>query len=113
MQLDSTRIAIRERGFPEILDLSLRVIRVHGLPLVAALAIGVIPLQLVNYLLLSGLLSGVDFEVEAPEGYLVALAILVVWEIPLATAPMTLYLGQALFVEKPSAAACDCACVSA
>ena len=103
MQLDSTRIAIRERGFPEILDLSLRVIRVHGLPLLAALAAGVIPCQLFNYWLLSGLLEGVDLEVEAPGWYLFAFVVLVVWEMPLATAPMTLYLGQALFVEKPRA----------
>ena len=70
MQLDSTRIAIRERGFPEILDLSLRVIRVHGLPLLAVLAIGAIPLQLINYLLLSGLLASVEVDVETPGWYL-------------------------------------------
>ena len=40
MQLDKTRIAIRERSFPDLLDLALRVIREHSLPLMATLAIG-------------------------------------------------------------------------
>jgi hypothetical protein len=105
VQLDNTRIAIRERGFPEILDLSLRVIRVHGLPLLASLAVGAIPTALLNYWLLSGLLASADLAVEPPGWYLFWFAVLVVWEMPLATAPMTLYLGEALFVEKPSAAA--------
>lgn len=105
MQLDSTRIAIRERGFPEILDLSLRVIRVHALPLLAALAIGVLPLQLLNYWLLSGVLASEDLSVDPPALYLFWFIVLVIWELPLATAAMTLYLGQALFVEKPSPAA--------
>ena len=40
VQLDQNRIAIRERGNLEILDLSLRVIRAQAAPLAAALALG-------------------------------------------------------------------------
>ncbi len=105
MQLDNTRIAIRERGFPEILDLSLRVIRAHGLPLLVALAVGVVPCQLLNYCVLSWLMDRIDLGYESPGWYLFFFVLLVVWEMPLATAPLTLYLGQALFVEGPSTTA--------
>jgi hypothetical protein len=42
-------------------------------------------------------------ESVVPRQYLFRLCMLTLMEIPLATAPMTLYLGHALFMKKPSA----------
>lgn len=103
MQLDRTRIAIRERSFIDILDLALAVLRQHAGPLSLALLAGAVPAALVNYLLLHNWLLEGAFDPGDLVGYFIMLALLICWELPLATAPITLYLGQALFVERPSA----------
>ncbi|MCX7428462.1 MAG: hypothetical protein NTW96_22905 [Planctomycetia bacterium] len=102
MQLDNTRIAIRERTFVDVLDLALRVVRWCAGPLAIALAAGIVPTFLLNAYLLSGY-EEPDFELGFPIWYMIDVALLMLWEIPLATAPATLYLGQALFEERPSA----------
>lgn len=99
MQLDKTRIAIRERGFLDIMDLAVRVTRGHLSALVAAWLVGALPLALVNVWVLRSHFPS-DVADTAPAAYLWHLGLLMVWEIPLATAPMTLYLGQVLFVER-------------
>ncbi|HEX7376006.1 MAG TPA: hypothetical protein VF278_02785 [Pirellulales bacterium] len=104
MQLDKTRIAIRERSFIDILDLALAVLRQHAGPLTLALFMGAVPVALFNHWLLSGLLLEEAFDPSDLAGYFSLLALLVCWEAPLATAPITLYLGQALFLERPSPA---------
>lgn len=101
MQLDKTRIAIRERSFIDILDLALAVLREHAGPLTLALIAGAVPVALVNHWLLSNMLLEDAFDSSDVAGYLFVLALLVCWEVPLATAPITLYLGQALFLERP------------
>lgn len=101
MQLDKTRVAIRERSLPEIMDLALRVTRGHLGPLVAAWILGALPCALLNAWLLAGRFPAI-LEDEVPSGWLWHLGLLMIWEIPLASAPITLYLGQALFVERPS-----------
>ena len=53
MQLDDYRIAIRERNYLDLLDLALRVVRAHALPLLAAFVVGVAPFMLLNAWLLS------------------------------------------------------------
>ena len=102
MQLDKTRIAIRERPYLEILDLALHVIRTHAEGLAVAWLAGALPLALLNFWLLSGIPEAPPAGDEAAADYLWHLAILMVWEIPLATAPISLFLGQALFLESPS-----------
>src|SRR6185437_9251482 len=103
MQLDKTRIAIRERSFPDILDLALHVIRRYAPALAVAFVAGVLPLALLNHWLLSDYLNDFDID-DAPSGwYFYFLLVLLIWETPLATAPITLYLGQALFSEQPGA----------
>ncbi|MGA2033206.1 MAG: hypothetical protein ABSG68_13190 [Thermoguttaceae bacterium] len=103
MQLDRQHIVIRERSFSEVLDLALRVLRVHGGPLCLALAAGIVPAMLLNAWLLSGVLEP---EPDAGDvaGYLWWMFLLVMWECPLATALATLYLGQAMFSRRPEAA---------
>lgn len=101
MQLDKTRIAIRERSFPDLLDLALKVIRAHAPALALVWAAGALPCLLLNHWLLADVLSAVDLQYEAPVAYVFWMLVLLLWEAPLATAPMTLYLGQAMFVERP------------
>ena len=100
MQLDQNRIVIRERGYLDVLDLALRVIRVYAWPLAAAFAVGVVPMICLNYWLLAGY-AEVDPDIGFPPAYVWYMLLLVILEIPLATAAVTLYLGQALFTDRP------------
>ncbi len=106
MQLDQTRIAIRERSYPELLDLALVVGRQHLVPLIGWWAVGVAPWALLDYLYLvvwdQGFSADDLIEPQTVAGYLMAMTLLIVWQIPLATAPLTLYLGQILFEARPS-----------
>jgi len=104
VQLDSTRIAIRERSFADLLDLALRVIREHALPLAATFTIGAVPMALFNHWLLAETLNDDEFVYGVPLTYLLYTLFWIVWELPLAAAPTTVYLGKALFEEKPSVA---------
>ncbi|MBN1591097.1 MAG: hypothetical protein JW888_16405, partial [Pirellulales bacterium] len=98
---------IRERSFLDVLDLSLHVIRWRAAPLTIALAVGIVPLFLLNTYLLSGFeepdLHLPIFDLDVPFRYMLLMVFLVLWEAPLATAPATLYLGQAVFERRPSA----------
>lgn len=110
MQLDQTRIAIRERSFGDILDLALRVIRAHAPALMVTWLIGAAPAAALNIWLLG---DQVQQQLEAGltdeqavgfalwHGYL--LATLLIMEVPWVAMFTTLYLGQALFVERPNA----------
>ncbi len=100
MELDKHQIAIRERDFGEVLDLALCVIRVYARPLVAALTIGIAPAFVFNIWLLWGFRE-MDFEFGFPARHMFFTLLLVCIEVPLATAPATLYLGQAVFSDKP------------
>ena len=51
MQLDHTRIAIRERGLLETIDLALLVIREFAGPMTACALLAIVPLALINYAL--------------------------------------------------------------
>jgi len=100
MQLDCNQIVIRERGWLDLLDLALRVIRVYAWPLIVTLAIGVLPAMLLNAWLLAGLAEP-QFDETFPADYLSYMLLLVVAETPLATSLATLYLGEAVFLERP------------
>jgi len=98
VQFDHTRIVVRERGYLEILDLALHVIPSQGRPLLVALAVGMMPFALLNHWLLAGYLDyGLESSFHAD--YLFLMLVLVLWELPLATAAATLYLGHAIFGE--------------
>ena len=103
MQPDSTGIAIRERSLLDLLDFALRVIRAYGWPLLATSAAGMLPFALLNAWLLSDFAARTDYLTEAPGEYVWWMIWLVMWEMPLATAPATLFLGQAMFRQKPEA----------
>ena len=103
MQLDNIRIAIRERDLLDILDLSLRVVRSHAMPLILASLAGCLPVAVFNAWLLSDVAARIDLDVDAPWGYFGRMLMLYFWLIPLATAPVTLLLGQVLFQQQPDA----------
>ncbi len=104
MRLDKTRISIRERPFVEILDLSLRVARRYAGPLTLCWVLGVAPCCLANFWLLHAAGMSVEqedlVEPDRVAGNVNATILLTVWQVPLATALMTLYLGQALFEDR-------------
>ena len=101
MQLSETQIVIRERPFIDILDLSLRVMRAYAGQLCVALLVGIVPFYALNTWLLSAFVkTGLEMEISGWYGFW--LMILIVWEIPLATAPATLLLGHVLFEREPS-----------
>ncbi len=102
MQLDKTRIAIRERSFPDILDLSLQVMRRHALALAATFLATALPLAIFNYWCLGSYINEFDADEVPSADYFYMLLALLIWELPLAAAPTTLYLGQVLFTEQPS-----------
>lgn len=102
MQLAKCRVVIRERGFGDILDLALLLVREHSWQLLAAALAGILPFYLLNAWLLRGLVTDEVPSFDQVWGYLYWSVTLAVLETPLATAPPTLYLGQAMFLEKPS-----------
>lgn len=100
MQLDRTRVAIRERGILDICDLALRVMREFSPPLLGALALGILPLALINWWLIGWM--AVDLAPSTFARYVWNMLLLVYIEAPLATVAATLYLGDAMFLEPPT-----------
>jgi len=100
VQLDKTRIAIRERDHTDVLDLALHVVRAFARPLALAFALGVLPAMALNAWLLVEH-GDLDFEVGSPGIYVFWMLVLVFFEASLATAPMTVYLASAVFHERP------------
>ncbi len=100
MQLDRTRVAVRERNILDIGDLALHVIRTFSPRLLTALAVGVVPLAIINQLLIGSLI-----EEGAPltfVRYVWNMTLLVFIEAPLATSAATIFLGDAMFLEPPT-----------
>jgi len=102
MKLDETRIVVRYRSKSDVLDLAVKVLRVYAGPLTVALAAGVVPLFLLNLWLLADF-RFYDFVWGLPINYMILTTLLVFLEVPLATAPATLLLGQTVFRQKPDA----------
>ena len=101
MQFDQTRIAIRERSLTAILDLALHVVRTNFAAWLGWLTLGALPMLILDVGLL--LLFGEPDDPEQFFAQLTGVSLLLAWQLPLATAPLTLYLGQAVFAERPRA----------
>ncbi len=102
VQFDRSRIAICERTWADNLDLALHVVRAYGAALAVCALATIVPLAVLNHLFIGWLFPDLS-DSDALSGIYYWTMILVMIEAPLATAPMTIYLGQALFVEKPAA----------
>jgi hypothetical protein len=108
VQLDNTRIVIRERDFLDILDLSLRVVRFYLFAWFTLSLFAALPFALLNAWLLSrsgpfhALTVGNATDSSEAALYVYRLVVLTVWEMPLVAAPLTRYLGHALFLDRPS-----------
>lgn len=100
MQLDHTRITIRERGIFELYDLALRVIQGHAGSIFGYWLVGAVPCALFNAWVLSDRWTQPTEEEGLAWGYLWHLALLMIWQYPLATAPLTLFLGKTMFLEQ-------------
>ncbi len=114
MQLDNTRLVIRERDFLELLDLSLQLIRELVLPWIVITLCMAVPLAILNARLLDNRQLPGNKDVaqavvrsqtsnDAKSLYALQMLALVLFEIPLAMAPLTLYLGHVAFEERPPA----------
>lgn len=101
MQFDRMRIAVRERSYLELLDLTMVVIRAHAGAWLLLSLLGILPFAALNYWLLDATeLAKLDYDVESfPVGYVFWYLVLVAWEAPLASSLVTLYLGQVMFQE--------------
>ena len=95
MNIDHTTIAVRERSLPELYDLALLVLRRHAWPLLLLALIGCGPFALLNWLMLAGAPDERAWASWYP------LLLLLAIEGPLATAPLSAYLGSALFDHQP------------
>ena len=104
MQLDKTRVVIRERDTLDIFDVTLHVVREYWNPLIVTFFAGALPWWLLNHLLLRWMAID-DFAEEPILAYLhyvVAMSLLITIEAPLASVFTTLYLGGAMFHNKPT-----------
>jgi len=97
LDLNSTLVVIRERSIGDLLDLGLRVWRAMFWPLLGAGLIGMLPCLLFNWWWLSRLPLE-DFADK--RYYLSGVLLLSWWQLPLATAPLTVLLGQGMFQRQ-------------
>jgi hypothetical protein len=100
MQLDRTRIAIRERGLLETIDLALHVTREFAGPLLVCALLAIVPLALMNYALV-GWMVPTDYDGELVGfRYFWNMTVLIFLEAPLASVFVVAYLGPAVFLEE-------------
>jgi hypothetical protein len=100
MQLDRTRIAIRERGLLETIDLTLLVVREFAGAIVTCALLAIVPLAVVNELLVGWMVSIDDEGTVAWFRYTWAMIVLVFLEAQLASVFIVAYLGPAVFMEQ-------------
>lgn len=94
MNIDRTTIAVRERSLFELFDLALLVVWRHFWQVLTLMAISSAPFVVFNWWLLSG------HELDQWWTWYPLLLLLAV-QSPFVTAPLTAYLGTALFDQRP------------
>lgn len=102
MQLDTMRLAVRERNVLDTHDMALQVMRDFFFPWLRAVLVVVVPLMVVNYFLLGWM---TEQQVDQYEGedftyrYHIAMALLIYIEAPLLSLPTAIYLGNTVFLQ--------------
>jgi hypothetical protein len=100
MQLDNTRIAVRERTLLETLDLALHVVREFAWPWFLCSLLAIAPLAALNYFLI-GWMGNVDPDADTGSARLLwNQTVLIFLEAPLASVFVVAYFGPAVFLEK-------------
>ena len=109
MQLDQTHVVIRLRTLSEIGDLALVMIRRYPAALLIGFAVGAVPWMIANVAILGWIPIvesgyGLDDEEAMTEisRYMFWMATLVIAQTPAAGVMTTVYLGQAVFEQKPT-----------
>ena len=97
MQLDKTRIPIRERSIFEIMDLALRILWCDAWGIVVAFLVGCVPFAALNYWLLIDLQV---FSSQSAEDYAQSVLLLMLVEYPFAVLPLTIHLGNWMFMQE-------------
>jgi hypothetical protein len=100
MQLDRTRIAIRERNLLDTFDLALHVTRDFAGPLAICALLAIVPLGLLNYALIGWMVPTEAESLGEATRYLWNMTVLIYLEAPLAAVFIVAYLGPAVFLEK-------------
>lgn len=102
MQLDRTGLAVRERSFFDLVDLSFMVLRIYFAPIMKATLLTVAPLWVLNYLLVDPFLRDAIVDDRFPGAYIWLTLCLVVAEAPLVSILPTMYLGRIVFMDDPT-----------
>ena len=109
MQLDRTHVVVRVRSMSEIGDLAMAMLRRYPAAILVGFAAGAIGWAIANAILLSWIpiresTYGLEDEEAVAEvfRYVVWMAILVMLQTPAAGVLTTLYLGQAVFEQRPT-----------
>lgn len=109
MQLDQTHVAVRVRTLSEMGDLALVLVRQYPSTILTGFLIGAWPWMVANGLLIYWIpLTEAQFGLDDPEAlnqilrYAAWMVLLVFLQAPAAGVITTVYLGQAVFEQKPS-----------
>ena len=109
MQLDRTHVVIRLRSLSEIGDLAMAMLRRYPMAMLVGFAGGALPWALANAALLYWIPireAGYGLDDEEALGevwrYVIWMALLVILQTPAAGVLTTIYLGQAVFEQRPT-----------
>ena len=111
MQLDKTAIVISQRSAIDVVDLSLLVMRRYWSSIAFFAFIGILPFAILDFVLLwpmtqyeSLLIASREFTGIAVYHfrYLCIIAAIILIQAPLALSPVTYFIGQAVFIKKPT-----------
>ncbi len=101
MQLDQHFIKVRERSWFDLSELTFQACRVCSPRLLVVFLLGALPLALVNFMIVPLVVDFLEEPGFTPR-YMWIMAQLVFLEAPLATVPVTIYLGGVMFLQDPS-----------
>lgn len=111
MQLDKTTVTISQRTGTELVDLSLLVFQRYWLSIVVLACLGALPFAIVNFILLWPLTQYDQLVMSSRElgdvgsfkaRYLIIMTAAILIQAPFALSGVTVFIGRAVFGDKPS-----------